>query len=92
MRLELTEMGKTLVMPLLRLKDMLGRQHTVPFQTDELGFVNKKLGVSVDYMLAQMIKAGSHKLVEYQKTFWIALLFVQQKKGRTVIAEFGGPT
>ena len=75
-RLELTEMGKTLVMPLLRLKDMLGRQHIVPFQTDPPGFVNKKLGVSADYLLAQMIKAGSHKLVEYQKTFWIALLFV----------------
>jgi hypothetical protein len=65
-------MGKTLVMPLLRLKDMLGRQHTVPFQTDAPGFVNKKLGVSADYMLAQMIQAGSHKLVEYRKTFWIA--------------------
>ena len=91
-RLELTEMGKSLVMPLLRLKDMLGRQHTVPFQTDAPGFVNKKLAVSADYMLAQMIKAGSHKLVEYKKTFWVALLFVQQKKGRTVIAEFGGPT
>ena len=57
-RLELTEMGKTLVMPLLRLKDMLGGQHTVPFQTDAPGFVNKKLGVSADYMLAQMIQVG----------------------------------
>ena len=66
-RLELTEMDKALVMPLLRLKDMLGRQHTVPFQTDAPGFVNKKLAVSADYMLAQMIKAGSHKLVEYKK-------------------------
>ena len=63
-RLELTEMGKSL----LRLKGMLGRQHTVPFQTDAPGFVNKKLAVSADYMLAQMIKAGSHKLVEYKKT------------------------
>ena len=91
-RMELTEMGKDLVMPKLRLKDMLGRQHTVPFQTDAPGFVNKKLAVSADYMLAQMIKAGSHKLVEYEKKFWVALLFVQQKKGRTVIAEFDGPT
>jgi hypothetical protein len=66
-RLEPTELGKTPVMPLLRLNDMLGRQHALPFQTDAPGFVNKRLDVSADYMLAQMIKAGSHKLVEYKK-------------------------
>ena len=90
-RLEPTKMGKTLAIPLLRLKDMLGRRHTVHFQADTPGFENKKLRVTADYILAQMIEAGPHTLVEYRQTFWIAVVFVQQKKGRTVIAEFGGP-
>ena len=58
-RLELTKMGKSLVMPLLRLKDVLGRQHTVPFQTDAPGFVNKKLAVSADYINLRAQKCGN---------------------------------
>ena len=42
-RLELTAMGESLEMSTLKLADVTGRQHAVPFQTDAPGFVNKKV-------------------------------------------------
>ena len=64
-RLELTAMGESLEMPKLKLADMIGRQHTVPFQTDAPGFVNKKYAVSAEYMCECTFKDNSHTRVEY---------------------------
>ena len=76
-RLELTIMGESLEMPKLKLAAMIGRQHTVPFQTDAPGYVDKQYTVSAEYICECMFKENSHTKVECDCKIWIALLFVQ---------------
>ena len=62
----------------------------IPFQTRAPGTVPAKLQVSADYQVARMLRAGTHKVIDYSPDIWLMLLFWKSKL-RSVTAEFDGP-
>jgi hypothetical protein len=77
----------TLVMPELVL--VPEAHQTVPHQIADYADVPPKLAVAAEHKIDQMIRDGTHKLVDYHSEYWISRLFFQAK-GKKVTAETNG--
>ena len=85
----LVSRGSGLEMPELDVEAMVSGQNTVPYQTQAPGSVKAGMEGACEYCVDTAVRDGTHGYVDYDKDYWIYLLFFQ-KKNRTCVAEWDG--